>query len=64
MVYQAYTDGILYAFNATNGRPRWKFPSDGSLFAPPARDANGTLYLGTRSKDGKGTLYAIRPDGT
>jgi outer membrane protein assembly factor BamB len=47
-------DPHLYAFEATNGSPRWTFTTDGEVQSAPVV-ANGTIYFGSRT----GTFYAV-----
>jgi outer membrane protein assembly factor BamB len=58
-VYVAARDGTLSALDATDGRLRWRYASGSAMVAPPARAADGTLYVGTDDE----RVLAIAPDG-
>ncbi|WP_330327885.1 PQQ-binding-like beta-propeller repeat protein [Streptomyces pseudovenezuelae] len=47
-------DSHLHAFEATNGKPRWTFATDGEVQGAPVV-ANGTIYFGSLT----GTMYAV-----
>jgi eukaryotic-like serine/threonine-protein kinase len=47
-------DGLVYAFNAKTGTPRWKFRTEGRIRSSPAI-SNGAVYVGSYD----GSLYAI-----
>src|ERR1700728_1970426 len=47
-------DGLVYAFDAKSGSPRWKFVTDGRVRSSPAI-SNGVVYVGSFD----GSLYAI-----
>lgn len=47
-------DGLVYAFGANSGAPRWKFRTDGRVRSSPAI-SNGMVYVGSFD----GSLYAI-----
>jgi len=57
-VFAGTRDGTLFAFEASDGRERWRFtdPSDG-VTAPPVV-ADGTVYVGSRD----GSVYAVSAD--
>jgi outer membrane protein assembly factor BamB len=47
-------DGLVYAFNAKSGSPRWKFRTEGRVRSSPAI-SKGVVYVGSYD----GSLYAI-----
>ncbi|MBU4264069.1 MAG: PQQ-binding-like beta-propeller repeat protein [Proteobacteria bacterium] len=55
-----YEDG-LHAINP-DGTKKWAFNTDLSIYASPAINTDGTIYVGT--KYGSDKLYAINPNGT
>lgn len=59
-IYEAGTDGVLYAFARNDSHPLWQFRvSDGAL-GSPAVGADGTVYVTGPRRN----LHAIAPDGS
>ncbi len=54
-VYSGSLDGNLYALRASNGMPRWSFPTGGGVSAQAAF-TNGVVYAGSFD----GFVYALR----
>lgn len=52
------TDGTLYAVNAETGDVSWKFQTGKGIWATPALDTDGTLYVASHD----GNIYALVPD--
>jgi len=48
----------LYALDKATGAKKWEFKTRGEVKGPVAVDADGTVYVPSKEKDG--TLYAIR----
>merc|ERR1712107_314191 len=48
-------DGMLRAIGAADGVARWTFKAGKGIWATPALDADGTLYIGSHD----GYLYAL-----
>lgn len=51
-------DGSLYAVNALNGTVSWTFKAGKGIWATPAMDKNGVLYVASHD----GYVYALLPD--
>jgi large repetitive protein len=54
-LYFGANKGGVYALNAANGARKWQFPVYGSIYASPALDRQGLLYVGTTIEH----VYAI-----
>ncbi|MBI3241981.1 MAG: PQQ-binding-like beta-propeller repeat protein [Chloroflexi bacterium] len=54
LLFAADQSGVLTAYEAGQGAPRWQFTAGGALVAAPAV-ANGIVYIGASDK----TLYAL-----
>jgi outer membrane protein assembly factor BamB len=46
-LYFGANKGGVYALNVKDGSPKWQFPVYGSIYASPALDRQGRLYVGT-----------------
>ena len=53
-VYVGCLDGNLYALSATDGEPKWTFPTGGAIYFSPAYD-DGKVYIGSTDMYG----YAV-----
>lgn len=49
------TDGMLYALRARDGKKLWQFKSGKGIWATPALDSDGSIYVGSHD----GHLYAL-----
>ena len=54
VIYNIYTNGVLYASNTKTLNVLWSFHADGDVFSSPAV-VNGALYFGSL----KGSIYAL-----
>jgi len=52
------TDGTLYAVNALDGSTTWTFKAGKGIWATPAMDDDGTLYVASHDE----YIYALVPD--
>jgi outer membrane protein assembly factor BamB len=59
VIYFGSHDSNFYALNP-DGRPRWKFATQGAILSSPAIADDGTIIF--TSVDGR--LYAVNPDGS
>lgn len=57
-IYFGSADSYVYALNP-NGTQKWKFTTNGGVYAPPSIGADGTIYIGSFDNQ----FYAIHPDG-
>jgi outer membrane protein assembly factor BamB len=55
VVYVGAQDGLVYAFDAVTGQPRWTFQTGDAIFQTSPVVANGVVYAGSRF----GTFYAL-----
>lgn len=53
-------DGLLYAVNALTGKVSWTFKAGAGIWATPAMDEDGTLFVASHDKH----IYALVPEGT
>ncbi|TVR56271.1 MAG: hypothetical protein EA421_04100 [Gemmatimonadales bacterium] len=59
-IYVGANDGLLYAFDGTDGSLRWTFSTGDVIASSPAIGADGTIYVGSMD----GWLYAVNAEGT
>jgi outer membrane protein assembly factor BamB len=58
-IYVGSTDSSLYAVNP-DGTLKWRFRTDGSIYASPSIGASGVIYVGSQDS----FLYALNLSGT
>jgi outer membrane protein assembly factor BamB len=58
-VYAAVNAGTVYAINTFSGATRWQYSLQGTIRTRPALDAEGTVFVGSDSKN----LAILNPDG-
>jgi len=58
-VYIGTDNYSLYALDKASGDIKWSLNTKGKVYASPIIDADGTIYIGSESKN----FYALNPDG-